>query len=190
MFAETLQRYLGVLGVELSHKQINQLEEHFNLLTRWNKALNLTRIGEIEATVQRHYCESIFLGIHLPGGPLRIVDVGSGGGFPGIPVAVFRSDCSVALVEAHQRKAVFLREATRGLRNTLVIPKRAEEVSEAFDWAASRAVNYHGVQAALNRMAPNIALLSGEDSPNPRFTWNKIKLPWGNRRFLWLWSST
>jgi len=190
VFAETLRRLLVPLPLELSDKQIEQLEEHFNLLNRWNKILNLTRIEGLELTIQRHYCESLFLGMHLPKGPLKIVDIGSGAGFPGIPVAVLRPECLVTLVESHQRKSVFLREATRSLPNTQVVPQRAEQVSETFDWAISRAVNYGQIAAVVSRLAPNLALLSGKDSPNDCFTWNRIKLPWGRQRFLWLRSST
>jgi 16S rRNA (guanine527-N7)-methyltransferase len=83
------------------------LRAHFELLQRWNKSLNLTRIDSVE----RNYGESLFLGRHLPPGPLRICDIGSGAGFPGFPVAVLRPDCEITLIEAHQRKAVFLKEA-------------------------------------------------------------------------------
>lgn len=190
MFAEVLRKHLDSLQIELSPKQFSQLEEHFKLLNRWNKVLNLTRIGGLDEIVQRHYCESLFLGMHLPHGALKIVDVGSGAGFPGVPVAVLRADCSVALVESHQRKSVFLREAVRDLVSTYVIAKRADQVSETFEWAISRAVNYREIDESVCRLAPNIALLAGEDNPNDRFTWNKIKLPWGAHRFLWLQRST
>ena len=190
MFAKVLREHLEPLGVELSLKQISQLELHFELLNRWNRTLNLTRIEGLHEIVQRHYCESFFLGLHLPHGPLRIVDVGSGAGFPGIPVAVLRAECSVALVESHQRKSVFLREAVRDLTNARVIAKRAEQVSDTFDWAISRAVNYNDIEESVCRLAPCVALLAGEDTPSDRFTWNKVKLPWGAQRFLWLQRST
>lgn len=190
MFAEALRRHLVPLQLELSNQQINQLQQHFDLLNRWNKVLNLTAIEGLEEIVKRHYCESLFLGKQLPMGLLKIVDVGSGAGFPGIPVAVLRPDCLVTLVESHQRKSVFLREAIRGLPNIVAIPKRAEELSQTFDWAISRAVNYCTIEKSLRRLAPNVALLAGNALPNDRFTWNKIKLPWGRQRFLWLRSST
>jgi 16S rRNA (guanine527-N7)-methyltransferase len=190
VFAEALRRHVLFLSPGLSDKQISQLEQHFNLLNRWNKILNLTAIKDVDEAVKRHYCESLFLGEHLPNRPLKIVDVGSGAGFPGIPVAVLRPECMVCLVESHQRKSVFLREATRNLPNLRIIPKRAEEITETFDWAVLRAVNYREIEASLSRLAPNVALLAGEGNPNERFTWNKIKLPWGQHRFLWLRSST
>lgn len=152
--------------------------------------MNLTRITDPNEMIQMHYCESLFLGARLPPGSVRIVDIGSGAGFPGIPIAILRPDCEVALVESNKRKSVFLREATRELSNTKVIPERADQVLEEFDWAVSRAVSYSQIEDSLRRLAPNIALLSSADRPDDHFTWNSIKLPWGDHRFLWLGSST
>ena len=76
--------------VRLPSEQIDLLEAHYNLLTQWNARLNLTRIESVEDAVRLHYCESLFVGTRLPAGPLRIVDVGSGAGFPGIPIAILR----------------------------------------------------------------------------------------------------
>jgi 16S rRNA (guanine527-N7)-methyltransferase len=100
MFADLLrQRLAGI--VELSPGQVEALEAHYRLLLRWNRTLNLTSIRKIEEAVERHYCESLFLGTHLPQDLLRIADIGSGAGFPGFPVAVLRPDCSVTLIESH-----------------------------------------------------------------------------------------
>jgi len=189
VFADLLVERIGSL-VELSPLQIKQLEEHFNLLIRWNKVLNLTAIRDVAAIVERHYCESLFLGEYLASGGLNIVDVGSGAGFPGIPLAIQRTDCSLTLVESHQRKSVFLMEATRGLGNVQVISKRIEELGETFDWAVSRGVNFSEIEGALCKVTRNIALLASDESPSSRFTCNKTKLPWGNRRFLWIHRST
>jgi len=127
VFADCLRLKLAG-AVELTAEQIAILEAHYELLGRWNRILNLTRIDSMEAGVERHYAESLFLGAHLPRRPLLVVDVGSGAGFPGIPVAVLRPDCSVTLVESHRRKAVFLREATRRLSNVVVRAERAGEL--------------------------------------------------------------
>jgi 16S rRNA (guanine527-N7)-methyltransferase len=171
---------------ELSPAQWTALEAHFELLQRWNKVLNLTRIDRPEEAAVRHYGESLFLARHLPPGSLRIVDVGSGPGFPGLPVAVVRSECSVTLVESHQRKAVFLREASRSIKNLAVLPQRAEQVRERYDWLISRAVSYEDLSSCL-ALAPNLALLSGGEEPPESLglVWQPpISLPWGNQRFL------
>jgi 16S rRNA (guanine527-N7)-methyltransferase len=164
-----------------------ELEAHYQLLKKWNQVLNLTSVDRYEEAVERHYGESLFLGEHLPAGPLRIVDVGSGAGFPGIPVAVLRRDCQVTLVESHQRKAVFLREATRALSNVRVFAKRAEDVSESFDWAISRAVSYQDLSKNLKRLAPRAALLTGAEEPPAKlgFSWEQaIPVPGGTQRYL------
>jgi 16S rRNA (guanine527-N7)-methyltransferase len=122
--------------------------------------------------VRYHYCESLYLAQSLPKGALRIVDIGSGAGFPGIPVAIYRPDCEVHLVESHQRKAVFLNEATRNMANTRIFAGRAEDVTESYDWMISRAVRSDDV---LNlKLAPNVAVLGTEGK----------KLPWGESRAL------
>jgi 16S rRNA (guanine(527)-N(7))-methyltransferase RsmG len=159
-----------------------ELEEHFRLLERWNRKLNLTRITDVE----RNYGEALFLGRHLPTGMLRICDIGSGAGFPGFPVAVLRPDCEVTLIEAHQRKAVFLKEASRGHANIRVLARRAEEVREEFDWAISRAVSAEDLGPVLARLAPNAALLTGSEEPGiVGFVWMEaLALPDSRNRFL------
>ncbi|MBZ5591234.1 MAG: 16S rRNA (guanine(527)-N(7))-methyltransferase RsmG [Acidobacteriia bacterium] len=187
MFAELLSQRLTSL-VQLSPIQINKLEDHFLLLNKWNRVLNLTSLRDVQEIVERHYCESIFLGIHLPVGNLNIADVGSGPGFPGIPVAVLRPDCSVCLIESHQRKSAFLREATRGLANVHVLARRVEEVSERFDWSVCRAVKFSDIEKSVADISGSVSVLGGKDRPPAsRFTWNDpVRLPWGHQRYLWL----
>ena len=188
MFAEALAARLAGI-VELGPEQARLLEAHYRLLALWNRTVNLSAITGLEESVERHYCESLFLGAHLPAGPLAIADIGSGAGFPGLPVAVLRPECSVTLIESHQRKAVFLREASRGLPGVRVLGKRAEDVRETFDVAISRAVSYKDLAGTLKVLAPNADLLSGAEEPPARmgFEWKRpVPLPWGKARFLWM----
>jgi len=188
MFAELLRSKLGGI-CQLSESQIEGLTSHYELLTRWNKVLSLTSVRTLEEAVERHYCESIFAACHLPEGPVSVADVGSGAGFPGIPIAIVRHDCSVALIESHQRKAAFLKEASRGLVNVRVLAKRAEDVLETFDWVVSRAVRYSDIAGVLMRLGRSAELLTGEvqASELPGFEWRQtIRLPWGERRYLWI----
>ena len=163
----------------LTECQLNLLERHYQLLCRWNKGMNLTRIRSIREAVQLHYCESLFLGQWMPKSKLRIVDVGSGAGFPGVPVAVLRPDCTVDLIESHQRKAAFLREASRQLPNVTVLPRRAEECTGAYDWLISRAVRVEDLLKL--KLARNLALLIGADDAGDL---ESLKVPWGERRVL------
>jgi 16S rRNA (guanine527-N7)-methyltransferase len=168
---------------DLPTDQAALLDAHFRLLGLWNRKLNLTT----EDSVERHYGESVFLARHLPAGAWRIVDIGSGPGFPGFPVAVLRPECSVTLVESHQRKAVFLKEATRGLKNVRVRAVRAEAVTDTYDWAISRAVSYEDLARCLPRLAPRVALLTGGAEPIAAlgYTWEEpIALTGSTSRFL------
>jgi len=160
-----------------------ELEAHYQLLLKWNQKLNLTS----EESLERHYGESLFLAEHLPAGNLKIIDIGSGAGFPGFPVAVVRRDCEVTLLEAHQRKAVFLKEASRKLPNVRVLAKRAEDVEDRFDWAISRGVSYQDLAKVLPHLAPNIALLTGGEQPQLSLglKWDDpVPLPGSRNRFL------
>ena len=171
----------------LSPEQESALEAHLEMLLRWNQKLNLTSIRNREEAIQRHYCESLFLGMHLPPGAWKIADIGSGAGFPGFPVAVLRPDCQVTLIESHQRKAVFLRESSRKQPNIRVLAKRAEEVTERFDRVISRAVSYEDLAWFLQNLAPAADLLTGGEEPPPGIglLWQAaVPLPWGKQRFL------
>ena len=188
-FADLLRRELQG-RVVLSDPQIGQLHEHYELLQRWNLKINLTSIPSGPEAVIRHYCESLFFAANLPvKEKARIADLGSGAGFPGVPIAILRREWTVALVESHQRKAVFLREATRELGNVAVLANRAEDVEGSFDWLVSRAVDPEDVLKIAQRLAPRIGLMLGEDDwatikLNEAIAWAEpIRLPWGDRRF-------
>jgi 16S rRNA (guanine527-N7)-methyltransferase len=172
-FKSLLVSEFSAYGALTSH-QLELLEEHYRLLLRWNQKINLTRITSLQDAVRYHYCESLYLATCLPEGRLRIVDIGSGAGYPGIPVAIFLPQCTVDLVESHQRKAVFLREAARGLTNVRVLPQRAEALTDSYDWTISRAVRPEDV-LKLN-LSPHVAVLGAEGD----------SLPWGEKRALFL----
>ncbi|HWR54189.1 MAG TPA: 16S rRNA (guanine(527)-N(7))-methyltransferase RsmG [Bryobacteraceae bacterium] len=160
---------------------------HYSLLLRWNRVLNLTRIEDIEDAVERHYGEALFLADLLPSGALTVADIGSGGGFPGIPLAVRRPECRVTLVESHQRKAVFLREASRELPTVSVLAVRADQLPLEADWVVARAVRWQDVVPAAHA---NVALLLGDAdaaaaSQDERFAWEPpLPLPSSKRRVL------
>ncbi|MEO5924487.1 MAG: 16S rRNA (guanine(527)-N(7))-methyltransferase RsmG [Bryobacteraceae bacterium] len=172
-FAE-FQRY-----APLSAKQISQLQAHYDLLVRWNAKLNLTRIESPEQAELLHYCESLYLGAVLPPGALNIADIGTGAGFPGIPIAILRPDSQITLVESHQRKAVFLREATRDLPNVKVVAGRAQDLSGPFDWVVSRAVTPSEVLELP--ISQHFAVLVG---PEDSAKLGGFPLPWGEGRNL------
>lgn len=172
----------------LSSEQVERLATHYELLVRWNRVLNLTRILKIDEVVERHYGESVFLARELPPGPLSVVDVGSGAGFPGAVVAAVRQEVSVTLVESHHRKAAFLSESTRDWPNVRVAARRIEDEKERFDWALCRAVRWKDIDVTVARIVDCAAVLAGADPPeSSAFVWeSRLPVPWGEKRFLYL----
>jgi 16S rRNA (guanine(527)-N(7))-methyltransferase RsmG len=168
----------------LSATQLGQLDQHYELMLRWNRVINLTRIERVEEAVDRHYAESLFLGANLPAGPIRIADVGSGAGFPGFPIAILRPESRVTLIESHQRKAVFLKEACRGLPNIGIVAKRAEEVSASFDWVVSRAVSWDDIENVAFRLASKLAFLGSAPPKLVGANPCMVRLPWDHHRNL------
>ncbi|MDQ6760098.1 MAG: class I SAM-dependent methyltransferase, partial [Acidobacteriota bacterium] len=103
--------------------------------------MDLTSVDTPEEIVSRHYCESLFFAEALPDtGELSVIDFGSGAGFPGFPIAVLRPEWRVTLLEANQRRAVFLKEAARNVPNVTVVVQRGEHFDERHDWVVARAV--------------------------------------------------
>ena len=187
-FSEVLERELR-RWLTLSPDQVSNLYRHYAVLERWSTKMSLTSLEPGPELVIRHYCESLFLGAHLPAlKTAKIVDIGSGAGFPGVPMAVLHAERAVTLVESVQRKAVFLRESTRHLSNITVLAKRAEAIEDRFDWVVFRAVDPCEVLPNLPRLAPKVGLLLGEMGfqkikHSPGIAWAEpIRLPWGDRR--------
>jgi 16S rRNA (guanine(527)-N(7))-methyltransferase RsmG len=188
-FAELLEKELRQ-WMTLAEDQIRRLWEHYEILLRWNAKINLTSIPAGEEMVIRHYCESLFFGAHLPGDPaaISVADLGSGAGFPGVPMAILQPTWRVTLLESNQRKAVFLRESTRGLPNISVLARRAESTATTFDLLVARGVDPKEVLKNIPRLAPRVGLMLGEDDFSAirnisGIAWAEpVRLPWGDRR--------
>jgi 16S rRNA (guanine527-N7)-methyltransferase len=140
-------------GVSLSEHQTACLSRYLDLLEAGNERMNLTRITDRASAEVQHVADALTLLPFLPTGPIRIADVGSGGGVPGIPVAIARPDAQVLLIESTRKKVNFLRETVSalGLENVRVSEERAEDAGhvkapegirgrEQFDVALARAV--------------------------------------------------
>jgi 16S rRNA (guanine527-N7)-methyltransferase len=188
-FAESLERELFP-WIRFSEQQIRQLHEHYQLLQLWNKKINLTSVKPGVETVVRHYCESLFFAAYFPANSesVTVADLGSGAGFPGVPLAILKPEWKVALIESNQRKAVFLREATRDLDNVAVLAQRAEDLSISYDWVVSRAVSPTEVLKNVPRLATQVGLMLGEEDfstvkSTTNIAWSEpLRLPWGDRR--------
>lgn len=124
------------------------MDAFLDLLLSANQTMNLTRITDRAQAEVQHVGDALTLLPHLPEGDIRIADVGSGGGVPGIPLAIARPrDAQITLIESTKKKAAFLRSVVEALEltNVLVIDQRAEDVGqsprrESFDVAVVRAV--------------------------------------------------
>jgi 16S rRNA (guanine527-N7)-methyltransferase len=196
-FRDLLNREL-LRWVRLSDIQIAQLYRHYELLVRWNERMNLTSVKPGPEMVIRHYCESLFFAAHLPEQREEVVilDIGSGAGFPGVPLAVLKPAWHVALVESVQKKAVFLRESCRHLQNVSVQAQRMEDLAQRGDWAVSRAVDPLEILGNLPRLATSVGLMLSEDDlsslRDTKFiAWSPpVRLPWGDRKLCVFGSST
>ena len=134
-------------SIELTDAQQQKLARYLDLLLEANARMNLTRITDRAAAELQHVGDALTLLPLLPGGAIRIADVGSGGGVPGIPLAVARPDATFLLIESTKKKAAFLKQAIAALElpNVSVSEWRAEDVGhsnsrETFDVALARAV--------------------------------------------------
>jgi len=135
-------------NLPLTSGQLELLSRYLDLLLQTNERMNLTRITDRVSAEVQHVGDALTLLPYIPAGPLRLADVGSGGGVPGLPLAIARPDAEVLLLEATKKKATFLSQAAGelGLTNIRVSDLRAEDAGrdpnfrETFDVVCARAV--------------------------------------------------
>ena len=143
-FRSILESALSGFGIEaLTEHQIAKLVKHYSMMCHWNRRINLTRIIEPEEAARLHYAESLF-GARFVGGATSLLDIGSGAGFPAVPLAVAMPGVDVVALEANQKKSLFLREVKDelGLGNFRVITARLESYDwSGFEMLASRALD-------------------------------------------------
>ena len=141
MSEAALARGVDALGLALRKPQIEKLESYLDLLEKWNRVYNLTAIRERDRMVTHHLLDSLAVLPYVKGP--RVLDVGSGAGLPGVPLALAGRDLHVTLLEANHKKAAFLRQAVAdlALANTAVETQRVEswETRARFDTIVSRA---------------------------------------------------
>lgn len=179
-FGDLLRRVLGN-EYPVSDVQAAAMEAHWQMLLRWNARLNLTAITDMEGGVRRHYVEGIVVAGAVPGGPLGVADVGSGAGFPGIPFAIMRPECSVTLIESDVRKSVFLRESSVDLANVRVQVVRFEQFSGGVDWVISRAVKPEIVLKGARRLKASAALLVTRTDADALKLAERVEIPGQDR---------
>jgi 16S rRNA (guanine527-N7)-methyltransferase len=133
--------------VVLTDLQLQQLAQYLDLLEAANQRMNLTRIIDRPTAEVQHVGDALTALPFLPKEPHQLADVGTGGGVPGIPLAIARPDAAVVLIEATKKKAAFLKQAVEaiGLKNVIVLDVRAEDAGrgkyrDQCDVAIARAV--------------------------------------------------
>lgn len=140
-----IRRALGEFKLPAYDDQVLQIQQYIQILLSWNEKINLTAIRDPLEILYRHICESMYAAEALALQTGRLADVGSGGGFPGIPLKIIRPGLRVYLVESNLKKATFLAEVIRELRLTdaQVLVRRYEELGEEvapLDFVCSRAL--------------------------------------------------
>lgn len=188
--SELLQAFLeNGPSTALTESQFQQLSTYLDLLLRWNSRINLTAIRQPKQVITRHFGESLFTARRLfsaaPGlseHPI-VVDVGSGAGFPGLPIKIWVPSIHLTLIESNQKKATFLREVIRALHmnSAEVFVGRAEDSRRQASIVTLRAVEHfeRSLPMAAQIVTPNgrLALLVGTAQvPRarelvPNFTW-------------------
>lgn len=189
-FAGALDEVLGDLELVIPPQAREKMLAHYRLLVRWNRRMNLTTIREPREIAVRHFGESLFLARELGWTAGSVLDVGSGAGFPGLPLAAWLPDVRVTVLEAAQRKSVFLREVSRSWGSVEVRNERLEGLSGAWDVSVMRAVAVAESLPHLARVSERAAILTGERGVDEVrkggfFMWeDPLALPWGFRRYL------
>lgn len=187
---------LAPFRVTLTPAQLDDISTYIDMLLRWNARINLTAVRGPEHIVTRHFGESLFAARHLLPSP-DLVDVGSGAGFPGLPMKIISPETKVTLIEATLKKATFLREVIRTLNLTGidVFPGRLEDFSSSANLITLRAVErFESVlprALALLNPGGKAGLLIGQAQVDrarelaPELTWSApISVPGSTNRVL------
>jgi 16S rRNA (guanine527-N7)-methyltransferase len=194
------------LKEEISSALTQHISTYIDILQHWNARINLTAIRNEEEIVTRHFGESLFAACHLfpstdhaEGDGIHVADLGSGAGFPGIPIKLWASEISLTLIESNQKKTAFLREVVRALTltNVNIQNVRAEELSpdQTFNLVTLRAVERFAAilptAASLVASSGRLALLIGSSQVNETqaillgFSWRpEITIPDSRARTL------
>ena len=146
-FEEEMLEKSKILGVRFSVEQIEQFYKYMNLLIEWNEKMNLTAITEPKEIILKHFIDSITILKYIDDNS-KLVDVGTGAGFPGVPLSIMNPTLKITLVDSLNKRLIFLQEVVKelNLKNIEIVHARAEEFGqnkncrEKFDIATSRAV--------------------------------------------------
>lgn len=151
MANQNFEKNLENIGIKLSDKQYKQFDQYYELLVEWNSFMNLTGITDYEEVLLKHYVDSLVLHIEEIGhnnDNISLIDVGTGAGFPGLPLKIAHPQLNVVLLDSLNKRVKFLNQVIEelGLEGIQAIHSRAEDggrnkdLREQFDISVSRAV--------------------------------------------------
>ena len=128
-----LQQGVAAMGLGLDEAHLQKISAYATLLQKWNKTYNLTAVRDAEGILSLHLLDSLSVLPHLESAPFRLLDIGSGGGLPGIPIAIARPDLDIMLLDSNSKKSAFQQQAVieLGLRNVTVVNARVEHYQPA-----------------------------------------------------------
>ncbi len=168
MTKEEFIEYCKKLGINLSIKNINDLEEYKNLLIEWNKKFNLTTIIEEKDIYLKHFYDSLCLVKATNLDNKTICDFGTGAGFPGMVIAIIFNNSKITLIESNNKKVSFLEEVKNklNLNNVEILNKRVEDYGknnrEIFDIVTCRAVSNLNI---ILELSSSLLKINGEFIP-------------------------
>lgn len=196
---DVIRRALKEFQVDVNEEQVQQIQRYMAILQHWNEKLNLTAIRDPLEILHRHFCESMYAVVAIPLRKCRLADIGTGAGFPGIPMKILQPEIELFLVESNIKKGTFLAEVVRdlGLTNARVLISRYEELGEdmaPLDYVCSRALGEFGTflnWAAMPQVGAGGAILwiGGRDVEEVRkiegWKWREpIVMPNSLQRYL------
>ena len=192
--AQLLQPY-----IQPDESRLIAISKYIDILVKWNARINLTAVRAPEEMVQRHFGESFFAANHVlsQGTVERVIDLGSGAGFPGVPFAILAPEIQVTLIESNQKKAAFLRELIYqlDLKNAKVFADRGEKYPHTADVVTMRAVESFSkvLPLAIGLAGPEgrVALMIGSSQvqeatgSGDQMMWSEpLPVPGGHSRVL------
>jgi 16S rRNA (guanine527-N7)-methyltransferase len=158
----------------LNESESSQFSTYLELFLRWNERINLSAIRDAESILRRHFLESILCARALPPSISTLLDYGSGGGLPGIPIAILKPHIQTTLAESQNKKSAFLNEVVRTLNlKATVYSGRAEQLQARFDCVTLRAVDrmpeaVHTAAQLLNPRGSLVLMTTEADSADLR----------------------
>ncbi|MGA8224671.1 MAG: 16S rRNA (guanine(527)-N(7))-methyltransferase RsmG [Candidatus Acidiferrales bacterium] len=196
---QLIQDELSPYGIAPDEVQCRSINSYISLLLRWNLQVSLTTVTDPIEVLRFHFGESLYATVCVPILNGRLADVGSGAGFPALPLRLFSPDLALIMIESNAKKAAFLREVIRqlGFSGAEVIRERMEKVPESadpFDFITARALGNHAglLEWSRKQLAASgrLVLWLGEEdvakiSTDKRWKWqDPAHIPGSKRRFV------